>query len=251
MRHRFLTLASFLAVLALVGSLPDAANAGVINGQFEEGTGDNFVGWSTLPPLPGLPPEFNFNSPTEGTDSGRFVVFEDEDLGSQLEQLVTIPSNPDFLSFDFWLVTNEPSASGTNPDAFQATLFDDTFSGVLPSGDPIDQPAFFSIDDRLDTLSNPAVTTTTSGPGLRSDWTRVRLDISSLAPRSLLLEFVLLNGTDTSTDSSAFLDNVVIASKSNVIPEPTSWAVFFFLTALLCGTRRIGESFRRPAGSAA
>ena len=225
----------FFAFALLLASA-SSATAGVLtpaNGLFTDGTGNTFTGWTTFDEL---------ESPLEGSDGDRFVRFE-EVPGSltgftQIEQTIVIPTTATILSFDFLIETNAPpSAVATFKDTFQATLFDSTRTvGLLPSGVPGLQPGFFSQSFDGDTFKHATTSSPVAigGTGPRASWETVSVDVSSLRGQTAILDFTLISGFDFGITTSVNLDNVVIATQSNVVvPEPTSATLAAMLG--LCG----------------
>lgn len=232
--HPLLTAALWAGFFSVFVSLP--AEAGFIqNGEFDEQNAHGeFIGWET---------DSFFAAPTGNADSaGNFAVFSDSQLGSlfgpfgvQIQQSIVIPQGAVSLSFDYFFGSNVLSESSSIPDSFQASLLDLSSSppsGVFAAGDPVFQPAFFSVDDRGDALSGVGVSVTQVAVGLRDDWSRVSVDLSDLSslPESdLLLEFVLFDGTDSNVQSTVLLDNVVIQASTGVIPEPGALVIWLLM----------------------
>jgi hypothetical protein len=201
-------------------------NAGVINGDFSS-TGvtlDPFTDWTTDLSL--------FERPTDGGGLAQFdsIEFADPSLpiqSIQLAQSFALGSGSKYLSFEFNIsaVTSSGSLIGPVRDNFQATLFDSSAIPVelFPFSPPL-FTAFYSIDnDGLTELFDANfVTSFDLGGGLR----RITLDISTLNPQTVVLDF-LLNGNGDGFDTRVQLDNVSV-SNFGTIPEPSSlliWAV--------------------------
>jgi hypothetical protein len=185
------------------------ADTVVVNGDFSStpGTGsDPFAAWSTT----------YGNLPTDG---GGFALFS-EGISSQteLEQAFYLPANAWRLSFEFRLVSSDDplEQTGTPPDSFQATLLYD--SALQPFPDPVDPgfAAFYSMDNTgQEFLQNGLV----SVESLANSWKRVTLDVRTLAPRDVLLEFVL-NGNIDGLATAASLDNVRVYEAA-AVPLPS------------------------------
>ena len=115
------------------------------------------------------------------------------------------------------------------PDSFQATLFDNSAIPVelFPSNAPL-FTAFYSIDNDgiTELFDTNFVTSLDIGGGFR----RITLDVSSLGPQTLVLDF-LLNGNGDGLDTHVLLDNVAI-SNVGVVPEPASILVWTVLSGI-------------------
>ncbi|KAA5539099.1 PEP-CTERM sorting domain-containing protein [Roseiconus nitratireducens] len=235
----------FTAVLLaalLTATLARPAQAGVMgimNGDFEAGSGNVFTGWDTF----SLPPFIQFLPPAAGVDTNRFVLFNDQSPleTTQLEQTIELTNRSQSLSFDFQFQSSGQTGFFDAPDSFQAGLYDLGGNPLLTSPllPNVDLPTFLSIDDNGNSASNPGVQFfDTNVPGLRSGWTRVTVDVSAIAPQMAILEFSLFAGNDSLVDSSASLDNVVLTSRAEVIPEPSSMTIFALAIPLLAVGRR-------------
>lgn len=202
------TSGAFFLLLLLATDL----NAGIVNGDFS-GAGaspDTFSGWIT--------DVSNFVRPTDG---GGFAKFDSSDLSSpipsiHLAQSFALDSGSSKLSFEFNISSTGTYLNSSARDSFQITLFDSSTIPVelFPSNPPL-FTAFYSIDNDGLTESFDAnfVTSQDIGGGFK----RITLDVSSLTPQTLFLDF-LLNGNSDGLDTSVQLDNVAISS----VPEPAS-----------------------------
>ena len=210
----------FLTPLLLLLMLAAQASAGILNGKFSDvGTSpEPFAKWTTeVDSMTGL---LNFDRPTDG---GGLAVFKDQGLvgSSQLSQSFSLPSGSLSLSFEFSISTLPSGAPlGPLPDSFQATLFDSSFTGLLPSAPGFS--AFYSIDnDGSEFFDTTYVTSEVLGGGIR----KITLNLTSLpAPQNVLIDF-LLNGAPDGFSTQVELDNVILAPNSTV-PEPSSFLIW-------------------------
>ena len=124
-------------------------------------------------------------------------------------------------------------------DAFQATLFDaaGTMGFFSFLGDPVIFPAFYQLESDGTPSFDPAfVTSTDLGGGVR----RVTLDVSSLPPQDLIIDFFAL-GDDDGLTTTFTVDNVVKNQAANVIPAPASagiWRLVSLAAFLVSRPRR-------------
>lgn len=209
----------FLTPLLLSLLFAAQASAGILNGDFSvAGTSpEPFADWTTeVDSATGI---LNFDRPTDGGGSALF-----KDIGtvgsSQISQSFSLPSGSLRLSFEFRIRTNPPPPPGSVPDSFQATLFDSGgLTGLLPSDSGFS--AFYTIDSEgTEFFDSHYVTSLPLGGDIR----RITLDLSSLAPQSLFIDF-LLNGAANGISTQVELDNVVLAQNSTV-PEPASFLIW-------------------------
>lgn len=207
-----LLLASFLICTNSAGVL---AGPMLTNGDFSiPGTPTNpFDSWTT-----------SFGEPPQ--DGGGFALFAESLTSSiiELEQSFTLPSNAFSLSFDLQFQTSGAGISTLPPDSFQSSLYVDGVDAFPTPSDPF-LPAFYSIDAAGNVTFDSTYVSTTL---LANGWSRVTLDVSSLAGKDVLLEFIL-NSFDDERTSQASLDNVVITTTSVVVPEPAT------VTSLMVG----------------
>ena len=212
----------FLTPLLLSLLFAAQASAGILNGDFSvAGTSpEPFADWTTeVDSTTGL---LNYDRPTDG---GGFTLFKDIGTvgSSQFSQSFSLPSGSFRLSFEFRLSTSGVlRIPASVPDSFQATLLDSSgLTGLLPSGPGFS--AFYSIDNdgvSPESFDPLFVTSLPLGGGIR----RITLDLSSLAPQSLSIDF-LLNGSLDGFSTQVELDNVVLAQNSTV-PEPASFLIW-------------------------
>lgn len=218
--------AVFLTVAA--ASLSPAAV--IQNGDFSAAgvSPDPFDGWTTFP---GVDP------PADGGGFAVFVVTAGDDE-QQLEQTFTLPAGALTLSFKVRLsVTSGGQAEpGEPPDSFQAVLYDHNFVELFPF--PI---AFFSLDSSGPSpeFFDPAFVTVSD---LDDDWRLVTLNISSVAPQQLLIEFSQI-GQDDGLRSEIHLDDVIVTLQPAVdaVPEPaalSTWAAILLLCVPAVRRRR-------------
>jgi hypothetical protein len=214
----------FAVVLAIVVALlsTSTTNAStIVNGDFSQAgvSPDPFAGWTT----------FFGDLPTD--DSGVALFNEGGPFSTiQLEQTFNLPANALSLSFDYLFEPAGDAVSGEN-DSFQAILWDEFFQPISDaSGNPFLFPAFYSIDRAGQTpASNTAVLQTQA---LTNGWTQVTLDVSSVAPQFVTLDFQL-NGRSDGYDTAVRVDNVILnVENTNPVPEPSSFAIFGSLFAM-------------------
>jgi hypothetical protein len=232
---RLLPLVMLVSLAAFLAPCEQAHADLLMNGDFSTpGTPpDAFASWTTT---------FG-DRPTNG---GGFAKFTESAMFAQveLEQSFTIPTSASSLSFEFKAIsdttTGEPS--GGPPDSFQATLYIDNGSNPFPTTSTSPRfPAYYSVDiGGQQFYDSQFVSVSPSGnPG----WSRVTLDLSTLAkPQSARLEFIL-NGADDGQTSEVDLDNVVVQT-TQVVPEPSTFLPvglgLIGLVAYGCRTRRMG-----------
>ena len=218
---------TFLAPLLLSFLLAAQASAGILNGDF------SVAGASPEPLADWTTDILNFDRPTDGGD---FALFKDSGPvgSSQLSQSFSLPSGSFRLSFEFRLSTSGVlRIPASVPDSFQATLFDSSMTGLLPSG--LGFSAFYSIDNdgvSPESFDPLFVTSQDLGGGIR----KITLDLSSLAPQSLSIDF-LLNGSVDGFSTQVELDNVVLAQNSTV-PEPASFLIWSASLGIACVWQR-------------
>lgn len=210
-------------------------NAGVMNGGFASaGISPNpFADWTTDTSL--------FDRPTGG-GFAQFDSIESSDLNLSipnihLAQSFSLGSGSLRLSFELNIsaVISARALDVSVPDSFQATLFDNSANPVelFPSNAPL-FTAFYSIDNDgiTELYDTNFVTSLDIGGGFR----RITLDVSSLSPQTLVLDF-LLNGNGDGLDSRVQLDNVAI-SNVGVVPEPASIVVWTVISGIAFRSRR-------------
>ena len=219
---------SWLAILA--GPVGKAYSGSLLNGDFSvAGTPPNpFADWTT---------SFG-DAPTNG---GGFAVFAESGTSSliQLEQAFTLPNGALTLSFEFSLTSVAAGSGGGPPDSFQATLYDASFNPFPTPTDPL-LPGFFSMDNTGQAFFNSSFV---SVAALSGGWERVTLDLSTLAPQDVDIEFILNENPDGQT-STALLDNVVLTA-AGAVPEPRS---LLLLATGFCGIFAIKRLRGRSAG---
>lgn len=241
MTHRTTALWA-LVIFAFAWFQTPNASAGVIaNGDF-----------STLETDPGVPGPFEewstntdsgFIAPVDGGGFASFSVTGFSDPLVHLKQTFSLPSDMTTLSFEFQFT----SASGGfldldfgANDSFQASLFDSL-------GDPL-----FSIDPYLDAFyafDASGFEDTASGvsvENLAGGWKRVTLDVASLAPQDYTVDFLLL-GDDDALQTTVALGNVVVGQASQVIPEPTSVALWTIVATVAFPLSRRRRQKRQAA----
>ncbi len=228
------TIHALLVVLYFAAEL----NAGLMNGSFTSSgvNPDPFADWTTDTSI--------FDRPTDG---GGFALLEsieqvDPNLpvpSIHVAQSFSLDSGSSRLSFELHIsATISASAlNGSVHDSFQATLFDNSAIPVelFPSDSPL-FTAFYSIDNDGSTEIFDAnfVTSLDIGGGFK----RITLDVSSLSPQSLVLDF-LLNGNRDGLDTRVLLDAVSI-SDVGIVPEPGSILVWTVIAGITCCVRRRG-----------
>lgn len=181
-------------------------NAGVINGGYSSAgiSPDPFSDWTTDTSL--------FDRPTDGGGFAQFDSIESSDLNLSipsihLAQPFSLDSGSLRLSFELNIsaVISARALDVSVPDSFQATLFDNSAIPVelFPSNAPL-FTAFYSIDNDgiTELFDTNFVTSLDIGGGFR----RITLDVSSLSPQTLVLDF-LLNGNGDGLDTHVLLDN--------------------------------------------
>lgn len=204
-----------LGLLVVVLSAQSAFASFIANGDFSTSgvAPDTFAAWTT----------FSIYDPAE--DGGGFAVFSENGMsGIQLEQLFMLPAGAQTISFEFKLGTvADTTGTSSPPDSFQATLYDLSFNSFFSTGgDPVSFPAFYSIDNTgPEFFDNTFVSTI----DLAGGWRRVTLNVSTLMPQELLLEF-LLNGGSDGQMTTVSLDNVSGTASVAVVPEPSSVWMF-------------------------
>ncbi len=227
---------SLIALLLLVAQSSSSSAGTIVNGDFETSgvSPDPFAGWTTPDPLD-LPP----------IDAGGVAEFDIVgyfDPLIELQQTFTLPAGASTLSFEFNLssITGGVSDPFALPDSFQATLLDSTPASLFPIfGGVLD--AFYLFDASGFEDKSSGVTT----EALAGGWTRVSLDISSLGPQDLTIEFLAL-GDDDELLTTVLLDNVFIAQGATV-PEPSSIALWSILGAAAFPVLRRRKGTQRVA----
>ncbi|WP_372899351.1 hypothetical protein [Stieleria sp.] len=220
-----------LTLLAIFSIGSNTARGGIINGDFSTALTDPAAGWATT---------FGLEPPVTESEQAKFVIDSFSDNLVQLEQEFLLPAGATSLSFDYQFLTEsggffDPFFGAPPFDIFQASLLDPVTLDALISIDPSDD-RFFGIDADRSTFSAIEVDT----PELLSNgFTRISLDVSSLASQSVLLDFLFL-GEDDGLISTVLLDNVTITTASTVVPEPGALAVWvlFSVTTMGGATRR-------------
>ena len=220
-------LASLILLLLLAAKL----NAGIINGDFSIAgvSPDPFANWTT---------DVSFFEPPSGTG---FAQFDTDDINFQsihLAQTFSLDAGSTTLSFEFKITFAIPT--GGVPDSFQVTLFDNSITPVeLFPENPPTFTSFYRIDnDGVSEFfdSNFVMSDFDALSGVRT----IKLNISTLTPQILTLDF-LLNGSVDGQSTQVQLDNVMILSSPTVVPEPTSLLVWSACIGLCIFSR----SYRR------
>ena len=201
-------------------------SAVIQNGDFSVTgiTPDPFALWTTNDSL--------FDHPADG---GGFALFADRGAvgSSQMAQAFGFSNAGLSLSFELKISRVIGGTIGGPSDSFQATLFDSLSTELFPSNAPL-FTAFYGIDnDGVAEFFDPHfVTSTDLGGGFK----RITLDLSSLAPQNLAIDF-LLNGSDDGLFTSVALDNVVLNQAS--VPEPGGMLLWLLLggTVHVCQRR--------------
>ncbi len=214
------TSTTLLAIAVLFIQSQPTSGQGIKNGDFEIPgvAAEPFANWTTFPV---------FAQPTDDGGAARLTTVDLLD-DVQLEQTFVLPPDIILLSFELEFLTE--SGGTTNPlaanDSFQATLYDTNFDPI----NPIDLllPAYYSIDSSGFEDGAPGVSVEILGTDLR----RISIDLSSLPPQEVTLEFLLLGDNDGNA-TIARIDNVV-----TIVPEPNSLAVFGVLGIGLSTQRR-------------
>lgn len=227
----------FFGLLLLLFATADL-NAGILNGSFSNPgvSPDPFSYWATNTSL--------FDRPTDGGGFAQFDTIEPSDPNLlipsiHLAQSFSLDSGSRKLSFELNIsaVTSATNLVGPVRDSFQATLFDNSVVPVelFPSNPPL-FTAFYSIDNDgfTELFDSNFVTSLDIGGGFK----RITLDVSSLSPQTLVLDF-LLNGNGDGLDTRVLLDNVVI-SNIGAVPEPTSILVWSAISGIAFCVRRRG-----------
>jgi len=219
-------------------------NAGVMNGGFTSPgvSPDPFSDWTTDTSL--------FDRPADGGGFAQFDSIEDSDPNLsipsiQLAQSFSLDSGSLRLSFELNIsaVTSTGTLVGPVRDSFQATLFDSSAIPVelFPSNPPL-FTAFYSIDNDglIELFDSNFVTSLDIGGGFR----RITLDVSSLSPQTLVLDF-LLNGNGDGFNTRVLLDNVAI-SNVGAVPEPAGILVWTVILGIAFCVRRGGFIMHLP-----
>jgi len=232
-----LIVTSFAIVIFLTSGNSQAGM--ILNGNFSTAgvSPEPYADWTT--------DNSSFDRPTDG---GGYASFADAGFygSSQLAQTFTLLPSALNLSFEFRLSTVTDSSTGMIPDSFQATLFDGLLNTFFPS-DPMNPslfPAFYSIDNdgMTESYDSNFVTSLDLGGGYR----RVTLDVSSLSPQSLTLDF-LLNGLPDGLSTTVDLDNVTYElSDATAVPEPASIILWGSFAGLMC-CRRVSRRLMRQS----
>lgn len=206
-------------------------DAGVMNGSFTSPGvhPDPFSDWST--------DDLFFDRPTDGGGLAQFHSIEPSNpnlpiSSIHLAQSFLLDSGSARLSFEFQISTDVSGRAmdSTVRDSFQATLYDSSAIPLeqFPSNPPL-FTAFYSIDNdgSSELFDSNFVTSLNIGGGFK----RITLDISSLAPQTLVLDF-LLSGNGDGFNTRVQLDNVAV-SQASAVPEPASG--LFWTFALVIG----------------
>ena len=212
--------------------------AGVMNGNFTSaGVSPNpFSDWTTDTSL--------FDRPTDGGGFAQFDSIEPSDpnlliSSIHLAQSFSLDSGSQRLSFELNIssVTSASMFVGPVRDSFQAIIFDNSAIPVelFPSNPPL-FTAFYSIDNDGSTelFDSNFVTSLDIGGGVR----RITLDVSSLSPQTLVLDF-LLSGNGDGLDTRVQLDNVAISNVA-VVPEPANILVWTVTSGIAFCVRKRG-----------
>ncbi len=174
------------------------------------------------------------------TVSGGVVTFAESSTFAQvqLQQVFTLPTDATSISFEYLLTSTggEPNV-GDPPDSFQATLWNSDFSGsYAPTdpNDPLDFPAFFSVDRTGQQFTGPYSPSPVSTMTLADGWTLVTLDVTGdLAQQNdPVLEFIL-NGGDDGYTTTAYLRNVQ-GNEAAAAPTPEPASLLLFAGAGSC-----------------
>lgn len=229
MSRRAAPLVFLLVVISWVAS---ASAGGIVNGEFtDEGTPPNpFEGWTTFG---------SYDPPTNG---GGFARFVETGWGPQLEQEFELPAFASTLSFEFWFETIVRCSNGNLlSDSFQVTLWDSAGDPLL-SRDPF-FPGFYSIDTNpVSEFYDPLLVSVDEAGGRRL----VTLDVSSLSPQTVILDFTLNSGINK-IKTIVNLDNVKLTTNAppEVVPEPCSLAIWGLMAGVLVGTGGVRRNRRQ------
>jgi hypothetical protein len=176
-----------------------------------------------------------FDRPADG---GGFALFGDTSAvgSSQLAQSFGLPNLAQSLSFEINICRIIGGSTGGPSDSFQATLFDSMSTELFPSNAPL-FTSFYSVDNdgAIEFFDPLFVTSTDLGGGFK----RITLNLSSLAPQNLVIDF-LLNGSDDGFSTRVGLDNVVVNQAS--VPEPGAILLWLILGGTVYVRRRSRKS---------
>jgi hypothetical protein len=135
-------------------------------------------------------------------EGGRAVFREGDSFLITLEQTFVMPAGVSILTFEVYFDPGFDLGDNFIPDAFEVSLLDGGFNSVVPTWDAL-ATSFFNVQEDL---------TLNLGPTTQFDGVIVTVDVSGVAPGTVVTLFFDLIGADADTASGVQVDNVLLGN---------------------------------------
>lgn len=137
--------------------------------------------------------------------AGRAEFLEGDSFLITLEQTFVMPAGVSILSFEVYFDPGFDLGDNFIPDAFEVSLLDAGFNSVVPTWDAL-ATSFFNVQEDL---------SLNLGPATQFDGVIAIVDVSGVAPGTVVTLFFDLIGADADTGSGVQIDNVVLGNPAS------------------------------------